>query len=90
MQRNHEKRISEIQGKQPKNKIKLDELIKECQKEEKEELEQFKYELEQLKIAKMYEKEENLEDFKRKANEEHKKMIAKVAKEYEEIYLKYS
>lgn len=51
----HEKRIVEIQTKEPKNKIKMEELIKECEREEEEELQAFRYELQHLKKARQFE-----------------------------------
>lgn len=54
MQKNHDEKIAELQKKEPKNKIKIEELIQECEREEKEELEAFRYELEHLKKAKEY------------------------------------
>ncbi len=54
MQAAHDKRIAEIQTKEPKNKIKMEELIKECEKEEEEELKAFHYEFEHFKKAKKF------------------------------------
>ena len=64
MQEGHDRRIGEIQKKEPKNKIKIEELIRECEREEREELEAFGYELEHLRRAKQFEKEEKLEELR--------------------------
>ena len=45
LQAEHEQRITQIQKKEPKNKIKMEEIIAQCQLEEKDELETFRYEL---------------------------------------------
>ena len=42
----------------------MEELVLECQQEEKDELETFRYELEHLRKAKEFEKDEKIEELK--------------------------
>lgn len=89
MQLAHEKRIAEIQTKEPRNKIKMEELIKECEREEEEELQAFRYELQHLKKARKFENEEKLQEFRCQLEEEHRRAIAQLLREYSTIFEKY-
>ena len=55
MQLAHERRIAEIQTKEPRNRVKMEELIGECEREEEEELQAFRCELQHLKKARQFE-----------------------------------
>lgn len=67
----------------------MEELIRECEREEEEELQAFRYELEHFKKAKQFENEEKIQEFRIKLQEEHKKAIHELIKEYDIIYEKY-
>ena len=85
----HEKRIVEIQTKEPRNKVKMEELIKDCEREEEEELQAFRCELQHLKKAKQFENEEKLQEFRFQLEEEHKRAIAQLLQEYSNVFEKY-